>query len=377
MPFETPASPPGSLLVIRLGAVGDVIRTLPAVSCLRQSFPKARIGWAVEDPSREILVGHPDVDQVHVLPRRLLRKGALPARLLRAPAIFRTYGSEIRGLSFEWVVDLHGTFKSGLIARMSGAPRRFGFGPGHAREHASLFYTDHFPLPRRRMSRVSRALAAVEALGANIASPRRRLPERPEAARWAASFLAGNAPERPRVLISPGTSEAQAFKRYPAALFARLADMLMDRTGGSVILAWGPGEESIVGDVRSSMRQEAVPTPPTTLLELAEIARRCDLFIGSDTGPTHLAAAAGLPVIALFGPTDITTNAPFGDRPSLCLEGDTICRPCRNRGCLSRACLWRIDPGHVAEEASRLLEEAGPMRGPTDGPDRHPRDGTQ
>jgi lipopolysaccharide heptosyltransferase I len=361
--FRPPAEPPASILVIRLGALGDVIRTLPAVSCLRASYPDARIGWAVEEPSRSILEGHPDIDVVHVLSRRALRAGPLPARLLRAPGLLRAFSRELRAAGFAWTVDLHGSFKSALIARMSGGERIFGLGRGHARERADLFYTDPLPIPRRRMSRVDRALEAARLLGADVSSPRRILPPRAEAAGAAEAFLSREAAGAPRVLISPGTSEAQAFKRYPPRLFARLADLLVERAGATVILAWGPGEEAIAGQVRSAMARKAVTTPPTGLLDLAEIARRCDLFIGSDTGPLHLAAAAGIPVIALYGPTDAVTNAPYTESAHLEIEGDVSCRPCRYRGCVSRACLWRIDPEMVAGAAMSILGTAATSPG--------------
>jgi lipopolysaccharide heptosyltransferase I len=355
------AEAPRSILVVRLGAVGDVIRTLPAVSCMRRTWPGARIGWAVEEPSRDLLEGHPDVDQVHVLARRSLGGGAGPARLLRAVRLLRAYAESLRREPWEWAVDLQGTFKSALVSRMSGAGRIFGFGPGHSRERAHLFYTDTLPLPRRRLGRVERALASAALLGADVAAPRRLLPERPEAAKAVEPFLSARAAARPRILISPGTSEAQSFKRYPWSHFAALADALIERTGGSVILAWGPGEESIVEAVRGSMRHRAVPTPRTSLPELVELARRCDLFIGSDTGPHHLAAAAGIPVVAIYGPTDAVVNAPWGDRPHRSLSGDVACSPCRNRGCRSQACLRRIDPLTVAAEAAALLRTAGAL----------------
>lgn len=341
--------------MIRLGAVGDVIRTLPAVSCLRRTWPEARIGWAVEEPSSELLEGHPDVDEVHILARRSLRRGFALARLFRAAALLRRYAGGLREGSWDWIVDLHGTFKSALIARMTGAPKIYGFGRGHVRERADLFYTDPLPLERRKMSRVERALASAGLLGADVSSPRRLLPERPLAAEVAETFLSSLPPGGPTILISPGTSEAQSFKRYPAPLVARLADAIVEATGGRVLLAWGPGEEDLVEEILGMVKRPAHATPATSLVELAEIARRCDLFIGSDTGPLHLAAATGIPVVALYGPTDPVVNAPYTDRPHLAFTAGVACSPCRNRGCRSQACLWRIDPLDVARQAAGLI----------------------
>ncbi len=366
------ASPPQSILVVRLGAVGDVIRTLPAVSCLRRSFPQARIAWAVEEPSREILEGHPDIDEVLVLRRKVVKRALRPLGAAGAVRHLREYAASLRERRFDWAVDFQGTLKSALIAR-AGSPRRlFGLGSGHAREHAHFLYTDPVRLPRGpqgRMSRVSISFALVEAMGADTSRPRTTLPPRDAAAAFARRFLDASAPRRPRVLIFPGTSETQAYKRYPAPLFARLADALAERSGGTVILGWGPGEERIAEEVRGSMSREAVLAPPTRLPELAEILRACDLFVGSDTGPLHLAAAVGVRIVALYGPTDPQLNAPYTEQAHLSFVGDVTCRPCRNRGCQNRSCLRLIDPDRVARQAMELLRESAPP-GPSGGPDR-------
>ena len=350
-----PAGEPRSILVIRLGAVGDVVRTLPAVSCLKRTFPFARITWTVEEPSREILEGDPEIDEVIVLRRRALVAGLKLRGTLAALAHLREYRAALRGRTFDWAVDLQGTLKSALIARSSGAPRTFGFGRAHAREWSHLLYTDPVAIPAGKMSRVARALTFVEALGADVSSPRHRLPKREGPSSAAREFLRSAAPARPRVLVCPGTSEAQAYKRYPADLFARLADRIAEEAGASVVIAWGPGEEPIAEEVRRSMRRAAVLTPPTRLTDLAELARECDLFVASDTGPLHIAAAVGVPLLALYGPTDPIVNAPYTDAPYLSFVGDVTCRPCRNRGCQNRACLKLIDPDDTARQAVATL----------------------
>jgi lipopolysaccharide heptosyltransferase I len=353
--LSKPRESPDSILVVRLGAIGDVVRTLPAVSCLRRSYPQARISWAVEEPSSSLLQGHPDVDEVLVLERRVLRKALSPLGAIRALRHLRKYAALLRERRFDWSIDLQGTLKSALLSRASGAARTYGLGPGHAREWSHLLYSEPVPLPRGRMNRVDRALAVAEALGADVSSPRRHLPVREEPAAAARSFLEASAPRRPRVLVYPGTSEAQAFKRIPADSLARAADELAEGTGASIIVGWGPGEELIAGEVLGAMKRTAVLAPRTLLPELVEIMRECDLFVGSDTGPLHIAAAAGIPIIALYGPTDPAVNAPYTDRPYEYLVGDVRCRPCRNRGCLNRSCLRLIDPSEVARRAMALL----------------------
>jgi lipopolysaccharide heptosyltransferase I len=352
--------PPRSILVVRLGAVGDVIRTLPAVSCLRRTWPEARIAWAVEEPSMPILEDHPDVGEVLVLKRWILKAGMRFGGWGPALAHLTAFRATLRERGFDWAVDFQGTLKSAMIARLSGAPRTFGMGAGHARELSHVLYSDPIALPRgrgRKTNRVARALALAAALGADTSDPRKILPPQERAAAFARRFLETEAPARPRVLISPGTSEAQSFKRYPPDLFARLADAIA-ASGGTVILAWGPGEEPIVEAVRARMSSSPVVTPATRLPELAEILRGCDLFIGSDTGPLHLAAAVGVRTLAIYGPTNPAVNEVYSENPHLSLVGDVVCRPCRNRGCQNRSCLRLIDPAFAAAKALELLAAA-------------------
>lgn len=351
---------PNAILVVRLGAVGDVIRTLPAVSALRKTWPDSRISWAVEEPSAPLLEGHPDVSEVLVLSRRTLKGGKHITGIAPALAHLRDYRSALRERRFDWAIDFQGTLKSAMIARASGATRTIGLGAGHAREHSSLLYSDPIALPRGpsgRMTRVARALAIVEKLGADVSTPRPILPVREKEATVARALLDREAPRRPRVLIFPGTSEAQAFKRYPVDLLARVGDLVASASGGTIVLGWGPGEETIADDVRRRLSVAPVVLPRTSLPELAEILRSCDLFIGSDTGPLHLAAAVGTRTVAIYGPTDAAINAPYTDKPGFSIAGDVFCRPCRYRGCQNRSCLRLIDPAFVAERAMELLRQ--------------------
>ena len=360
-----PPAAPRAMLVIRLGAVGDVLRTLPALSCLRRSFPGTRISWIVEEPSREILEGHPDLDEVIVFERRLLGRGLREGGLGASWRRLRDFTTSLRERRFAWVVDLHGTFKSAMIARAARADKIFGFGSSHSREKAHLFYSDPIRLSRARMSRVERALEVAAALGADTSSPRRILPPDAAAARAMNAFLEKEAPHRPRVLIYPGTSRAQAYKRYPADRLARVCADLAERSGATLLVGWGPGEREMAESVRALVGRSCLLAPPTRLRELGELIRACDLFIGSDTGPLHLAAATGAPVLALYGPTDPEVNAPYTDRPHATFVGDVACRPCRNKGCRNRSCLLLIDTSDVTRRAMELL--AGTAAAPATG----------
>jgi len=355
----TDAAAPRAILVVRLGAVGDVVRTLPAVTCLKRTWPGARIVWAVEEPSAPLLQGHPALDDVKIFRIRALKKMVKSANLFGLASQLREYAASLRSEGFDWAIDFQGTIKSAMIARLGRARKTIGMGAGHAREQSYRLYSHPVAIPRdpsgRKMSRGARALALVASLGADVSSPERSLPRREDAAAIARAFLDAKAPKRPRVLIYPGTSQAQAWKRYPPEMFARVGDALGSSFEGSVLLGWGPGEEWMVEEVRRRMSRAPVILPRTSLPELTEILRECDLFIGSDTGPLHIAAAAGTRTIALYGPTDPAVNAADTLAPGLSLVGDVICRPCRRRGCQNRSCLRLIDPALVSERAHELL----------------------
>jgi heptosyltransferase-1 len=297
------------LLVVRLGAVGDVLRTLPALHLIRTFRPRAHLAWIVEDLSRELLVGHPEIDDVMRLPRREL--SGLPWRRARAGlAALRT---ELRARRFTIAVDFQGTLKSALVTWLSGAPRRLGFAPGHCRE-LSFALTNEWVRPRPAiLNRVLKNLAIAEALGAGGDEVTIVLPERPDEAAAAEAILQAHAPGGvPAVIFSPGTSERQRHKRWPPGHYGHLAALLA-AAGVHPIIVWGPGEEETAREIAAASGGAARVAPPTGLRVLAALLRRAAAFVGADTGPMHLAWAVGCPVVAVFGPTDPRLNAPLGE----------------------------------------------------------------
>ena len=299
------------VLLIRLGAVGDVLRTLPALHLLRRTYPGLHLTWVVEDPSRDLLVGHPEIDELIVFPRRELRELALRPRRLASRLTALAEG--LRERRFGVAIDFQGSFKSGLLARMSGAPRRVGFAPGHCREFSFLWTNEWVRPLELRLNRVERNLIMAERLGATGDEVEVILPELADEGREAESILESLNPAGvPVVVLSPGTSRRQRWKRWPVEHYARLASLLRSSLGALPLVAWGPGEEGLARSIASGCHGHAVVAPPSSLRLLAAILRRCALFVGADTGPMHLAWGMGCPVVALFGPTDPLLNAPLG-----------------------------------------------------------------
>jgi lipopolysaccharide heptosyltransferase I len=341
------APPPARILVIRLGAVGDVVRTLPAVRLLRRTWPEARLAWAVERGPAPLLEGHPDIDELLVLERRTI---VAAARRLHpgALATLRRFRRTLRRFAPELSVDFQSSFKSGLVAWMAGAPRRVGFDRADAREASHLFATERTRLPRPRISRVERAAHLARAAGAaggplvvDLAlgeTERKRGRER-------VRRLAGG---RPAIALAPFSSRRQAWKRYPLDRWAAIAGGLA-AAGACVLVLHGPGDEAAEAAALCSAAGRGVsPLGGGGLRDLAADVAAADLLVGGDTGPMHLAWASGVPVVALYGPTDPVLNAPYG-------PGHVVLAPPERTDRHARDRFPGLTPGLVVERALARL----------------------
>jgi ADP-heptose:LPS heptosyltransferase len=343
--------------VIRLGAVGDVVRTLPAVSSLRAAYAGAQLAWLVEPPAASAVQGQPWVDEVIVFPRDRLTsalRGRAPGAALRE---LNGFLAGLRRRRFDLVVDFHGILRSALLGRLSGARRRVGFARPFGRELAWCLATDLARLPPLRISRFERNAELVRFLGVSAppaASPLRVDPAR--LARMAAELGPGGAP----AVIHPGTSDATPYKRYPASDYARVARALSREDGVRCIVSAGPAraDRALAQEVVAASGGAARLAPPTpTLADLAVLFAASRLYIGSDSGPMHVASLVGTPVLQLLGPTDPVENAPWSETPSRQVRIRVPCSPCR-RGCAAATCMRGIPSDAVLAAARELLAES-------------------
>lgn len=304
-----------SIAVVRLGAMGDIVRVLPAVRLLRIHLPDARIHWICDDRWAPLLEGHRDLDSVVALPRTRWNRerrspGAWPAiarGLLHARGLLRDLGC---GLA----IDFHGNLRSGIVARWTGAPVRLGHA-AHQQKEGNRFLTTHRvePEPDRRRSRVERHLSLVRALGVLddvLPDAGFRPTPRERAAAREAVRAAGVPGDQRYAILNPGASAAQAYKQPPPTLLAAAARPLAVR-GIVPVVIHGPGEESAARAVTAASNGEALLAPPTTLRVLVPLVAGARLLVGGDSGPLHLACGVGCPVVGLYGPTDPAVNAPW------------------------------------------------------------------
>jgi len=303
-----------TVLVVRLGALGDVVRTVPAVRLLARHWPEARFLWAVDTAWRTVLDGHPDLAGLVEIPRRAW------GRALRQPAAWpglaRSIAERCRALADlapALVVDFHGDLRSGLIGRLSRAPLRVGFEGHQQREGNRLFSTYRVPSVDRRTPRMERNLSLVRALGiACEPLPPADLPLAGRGRDEAAAALGALAPGRAEAyaVVAPGASRRQAYKKPPPEVLAAACEAI-GRADATALVVWGPGEEADARRVVGLAPRATCLAPPTSLPALAALLERARLFVGGDSGPLHLACAVGCPVVGIYGPTDPRVNQPW------------------------------------------------------------------
>ncbi len=349
-----------SALIVRLSALGDCIHALPAIQALRAARPDLRIGWVVDDRFSPLFQGHPAVDELHVLPRR----GPAGKSWLARGASLRDLGQQLRACGFEAAVDLQGLAKSALVALASGAPLRIGLSSAAgAKELSWATYNCRPPVPVSARHVGERSMALMVPLGvpAGTALADPHLPVRPEAAARVEAALAGLVTSGRRfAVINPGAGWET--KLWPLGHFAELAGRLRSEAGLEVLVSWFGQREREMAD-RICAGGGARPAAATDLPELAELLRRAALFVGSDTGPTHIAAAVGTPTVALFGPADSVRNRPLGPRVEVLTAGGVDCAPCWRRKACRRGvvCMSAIRPEGVLAAARRVLDSGNPQ----------------
>jgi heptosyltransferase-1 len=285
----TPSSP--RILIVRLSALGDVIHGLPVACALRQAMPEATIGWVVEGRNADLIEGHPAIDHIIRAPRGWLK----------SPFAIFDLRRRLRALNFDVAVDLQCLTKSAIAAWLSGAKRRIGKAGIHGRELSKWFHNELVEVGGEHV--IDHYLETLKPLG--IVEPRVRfdLPEQDEDGAMAEQLMRSHrmVPRRFAVL-NPGAGWNS--KIWPPERYGEVARRLMADFGMPSLAVWGvPSEQPLAEAIVASSKGAAKLAPPTTVAELASLCRRAALFIGSDTGPMHLAVAVGTPTISMHGPS--------------------------------------------------------------------------
>lgn len=295
-------------LVVRLSSIGDIVHTLPAVSALGRTYPRAEIHWAVEKRFSELIQENPYVSRLIKVDtlgwRNNLVNGGTLADIMRSFEMLREY-------SYDAVIDFQGLMKSALFAWLPRAKKRIGFSWHWLREPAAgVFYTDRIT-PQKCTHVIDLNLSLVEALGARAAEWEFPLPDRPQDKKTVQEQMQ-NLGTNEFIIINPGGGWKS--KRWPPENYGELAARLAQHLSLDILVTGSEQESGLAREILSRANTPRVKWFPSTLLQFVVLARRAHLLVGGDTGPLHLAAAAGTPVVAIFNSSN-PRNTPQRNGP--------------------------------------------------------------
>ena len=323
------------ILIIKLGSIGDIVHTLPSLAAIRNGLSDVHVSWVVESRSADILRGNPFIDRLIEIDTKGLRKGNSADETLRA---LREQVGAIRRDKFDVSVDFQGLIKSAVVGKLSGAKRRWGFSTKALREPASrLLLTNTVKIPRRTHIIRKNLLLAETAFGlsqtTSIEFPINVSPSDADAA----AAIIDRAGQR-FAILNPGGGWPT--KLWDAGRYAKLADRLWIEQRISSVVVTGPNEVDLAHRTLDAVKDAKVVAAQPSLKALFELSRHAAVYIGGDTGPTHVAAAAGAPLVGIFGPTEWWRNGSLDPR-DICVERTDIgCRAnCHRRSCSNWICM--------------------------------------
>ncbi|MGI8811825.1 MAG: lipopolysaccharide heptosyltransferase I [Pyrinomonadaceae bacterium] len=338
------------LLIVKLGAIGDIIHTLPALSAIRRAFPAAEIDWVAERRSAEVLREHPILNKLIEVDTRRWRSGTPVATVLAE------VGREIVGLrraEYDIAIDLQGLIKSAAIAKACGAAERWGFSRKDLREPAGRLLLNHAVAMPPQMHVIHKNLTLAQTALDIPVDDRIEFGIATSDAdcREAETIVAAIGPKF--AILNP--AGGWVTKLWHAEKFGMLADRIYAEHGLATVVATGPAETELTERVLAASRLAKIIAVQPSLKGFFELVKLADVYVGGDTGPTHLAIAAGAPVVGIFGPTEWWRNGslnPF----DICVERvDIACRiDCHRRECSNWICM-DIDVETMAEAVARRL----------------------
>jgi lipopolysaccharide heptosyltransferase II len=341
------------VLIVKPSAIGDVAQTAPVATLLRRRMPEARIEWLLNKHYLPLLDGHPDIDEPIPFDRKLF---ASPMALVGRP--LRGFLKDIRRRSFDLVLDLQGLFRSGVIARASGAPHRVGF--ANARELSPMFYTVKVPVPDPEVHAVDRYMSVLRRLGVEVpeALPW-RLPVNESAKGFVDEATGEFAPSQDGPLVGVCPTTRWETKHWPLEYFIEVARRLVAERKARILIDGAPGDEPVTHRLRDAVNETVAAsavdlTGRTTLAELVAAIARADLFLTNDSGPMHIADALGTPLVAVFGPTNPVRTGPYRQRNHV-VRLDIDCAPCYRRRCDRMRCMTELAPEVVYEKVVAVL----------------------
>ena len=347
-----------NILIVKLSAIGDVIHTLPALNAVRRRYPDAHITWLVEEAAADIVAGHRALDRVIVSGRKRWMAQLKTRARWQAVAEMRTFWRDLRDTRYDIVIDFQSLLKSGLLVGLARGRRKIGFDRGmQHQEHSYLFLNERVPPVDMEVHALTRGLMLLEVLGIHTREAIYHVPVGDVDRRRVQAILSDANVDGSRPLVAINPVALWETKLWRNERFARVADDLIRDDHVDVVFTGGPDDRAVVAAIMDMMTESAANLAGrTNLKQLAALYRRSAALITTDTGPMHLAAAVGTPVVALFGPTAPWRTGPFGEGHQV-VRAAPPCSPCFKRRCDANRCRCMADitAAQVLEAARRIL----------------------
>jgi heptosyltransferase I len=341
-----------NILIVRLSALGDIVHALPVLAAIKKAKPEAQVDWLVEENYASIL------SIAHGLRRRVIVRGK--KRFETEDAIsfggltgYPDAASYLWNQDYDVALDLQGLIKSAIWSRISFAKRVIGFDAANLREPQAAFLYSGTVTPPAGQHVIQKNLSILSALAITPDSIEMPLVPHASGDTTAAIETAGGPLQY--IVINPGA--AWPNKRWPPARFGALAAALQERTGLRSLVTWGPSERELATAVVNGSFNAASLAPPTTVSDLAVLLREAALVVSGDTGPLHIAAAMGTPLVGLYGPTWPERNGPW-DPKDVVISRANVCVCHHKRQCLRGApCINDITLDEVVAASQRRLQK--------------------
>jgi lipopolysaccharide heptosyltransferase III len=330
-----------SILVIKLRAIGDVLLSTVVLKSLRSAFPDARIDFLTERASREVVEGNPALNSILVFDGR---KESGVGLILK-----------VRRRKYDLVIDLFGNPRSALVTLGSGAGYRVGYRFGW-RKHCYNLITE----PRgNQLHNTDFNFDALRRIEIPVLDALPHFPVTTEACVFANDFFRrANLVGKTVAALNPGGGWST--KRWRIHQFASLGDRIAASYNAEILIIWGPGEEEMAAGIRNLMKSKALLIPPTNLKQLAAILQQCKFMVTNDSGPMHIAAAVGTPVVAIFGPTNPELQGPVGVPSEIIQNLKLLCLGCNYTVCpIGNPCMEELGVDEVLTGVNRLVAQAG------------------
>jgi len=344
---------PTEILIVKLSAIGDVIHTLAFLDVLHQNFPRAKIDWLVEEGAAGVIEGHPAIRRVIVSGRKSWWLNLVEDR--RFGGVFREMSSflkDLRHVRYDWVIDLQGLLKSGLLTGLSRGKRKVGM--SGAREGAWFFLKEPSVRVNYDQHAIDRYLEVAIQLGCKWDRWDNRIPVS-ETHRHALDQLLASHGFKDGNLVAINPMAKWKTKLWEPGLFAALGDRILAEFPCRIVFTGSQDDRPIIENISSMMKNRPLNLAGKTgLKELACLYDRCRVLVTTDTGPMHMAAAMGCAVVALFGPTSPLRTGPYGPGHRVMTSG-AACSPCFKKTCDQWSCMRDITVESVFEAVRGVL----------------------